>query len=307
MLATLTLKNHRHLVKLLATYRYDNKYHLLCPFADANLRTYWMGNFPTRDPKTYIWVLKEMAGLSSALHLIHDFKTGRPPPPDRTHRAVSHNRPDFDVQMNVDPLEALYGRHGDLKAENVLWSKDLESSDPMGTLQIADLGLGRFHRLESRSRQDPRTINGSPTYMPPELILQKLVSRAYDIWSLGCIFLEFITWLLQGPDGLTEFGNARMALAQDGVFDDIFYTFFKPDVDHPYPYCEVRGAVTRWIQTLRQHYKSSQMVRDVLDLIEKRMLLVESKERISAKELDDFFQERLQMGNGSDVYLLGGS
>ena len=33
-----------------------------------------------------------------------------------------------------------------------------------------------------------------------------------------------------------------MALAQDGVFDDIFYTFFKPDVNRSYPYCEVRGS-----------------------------------------------------------------
>ena len=41
MLIPLTEKKHQHLVELLATYKYEGKYHLLFPYAKANLRSLW--------------------------------------------------------------------------------------------------------------------------------------------------------------------------------------------------------------------------------------------------------------------------
>lgn len=64
-------------------------------------------------------------------------------------------------------------------------------------LQIADYGLARFHERELRSEVDFIKAYGPLTYGPPESKLRKHVSRAYDIWSPGCILLEFITWLLE--------------------------------------------------------------------------------------------------------------
>ena len=70
--------------------------------------------------------------------------------------------------LEYTPSEQKYGRYADLKPENILRFKNLEGINDAGVLQISDLSLGRFHRLESRSKQDPRTINGSPTYILPE-------------------------------------------------------------------------------------------------------------------------------------------
>jgi serine/threonine protein kinase len=300
MLTFLTLKHHPHLVKLLTTYTYKGRFHLLCPYANANLRTYWGSNSPKKDWSNYYWSLKQMAGLASALNEIHNFKTDHYPlHSDSIDPLVSDKRPSMPRKLNVLPGEELFGRHGDLKPENILWSKN---SDSHGILQIADLGLGRFHRLESRSKQDPSKINGSPTYMPPELPLGKLISRAYDIWSLGCIFLEFATWVLLGPEGLSEFGDARMAMAHDGVMDDSFYTLFNSGPG--YQYGEVREEVKDWITKLHQCNTSSEIVRDVLDLVEKQMLQVKVEDRISAQKLHDFFTAKLQGGKNDRHYLL---
>jgi serine/threonine protein kinase len=300
MLTFLTLKHHPHLVELLTTYTYKGRFHLLCPYANANLRTYWRSNSPKKDWSNYHWALEQMAGLASALNEIHIFKTDKYPlHSDRIDPLVSRERPSMPLQLNVLPGEELFGRHGDLKPENILWSKNPNSH---GILQIADLGLGRFHRLESRSKQDPSQINGSPTYMPPEIPLGKPVSRAYDIWSLGCIFLEFMTWILLGPEGLSEFGDARMAKAPDGITDDSFYMLFNSAPG--YQYGEVREGVKDWITKLHQFNTSSEMVRDVLNLVEKQMLQVKVEDRISAQKLHYFFKATLQKEKDERHYLL---
>jgi serine/threonine protein kinase len=302
MLSSLTLKRHLHLVKLLTTYTYKGRYHFLCPFAKANLREYWNSTRVLRNQSTYIWVLEQMSGLASALNVIHNFSTIYPLGSDHVDSLVSRDRASLDFKMTVDPAEELFGRHGDLKPENILWFNDLEGVDDAGILQIADLGLGRFHRLESRSRQDPRDITGSPTYIPPELPLEENVSRAYDIWSLGCIFLEFITWLLEGDVGLKNFGQARMARAYDEVYDDTFYMISNSSSGR---YGEVREGVTKWIERLRRDYSYCGMAMDLLDVVQIRMLRVQSKDRIRAGELERLIKEILRNGVTHPVYLLG--
>jgi serine/threonine protein kinase len=303
MLSKLTLKKDPHLIKLLATYKFKNKYHFLFPFAKFNLRQYWEKNSLLEWEKTNVlWALEQLLGLASALHVIHEFSTAYPLGSDRTDPEVSRRRPFMNVRMNVDKEEETFGRHGDLKPENILWFDNVEGFGPTGILQITDLGLGRFHRLESRSRQDPTTINGSPTYVPPELVLERLVSRAYDIWSFACIFLEFITWMLDGNTGVQGFADERLAVAHDGVEDDLFYTVYYSGSEK---FAIVRPGVTEWVQKLRKHRRYSKMIRDLLDLVEKRMLQVDTGDRIKSGELKSILSEIVQRAQSSSKYLLG--
>ncbi|PMD54054.1 kinase-like protein [Hyaloscypha bicolor E] len=303
MLSKLTLKKDPHLIKLLATYKFKNKYHFLFPFAKLNLREYWEKNSLLKWEKTEVlWALEQLLGLASALHVIHEFKTAYPLGSDRTDPEVSRRRPSMNVRMKVDKEEETFGRHGDLKPENILWFDNLEDFGPTGILQITDLGLGRFHRLESRSRQDPTTINGSPTYVPPELVLERLVSRAYDIWSFACIFLEFITWMLDGNTGIQDFANARLVVAHDTVLDDLFYTVYYSGSEK---FATVRPQVTEWIQKLRKHRRYSKMIRDLLDLVEDRMLQVDTADRIRSGELKSILSKIVQRAQSNSTYLLG--
>jgi serine/threonine protein kinase len=100
-----------------------------------------------------------------------------------------------------------WGIHGDIKPENILWFND--PADEHGILVICDFGFTRFHSRETRSSAAP--IGTSPTYRAPEFDLRHRISRAYDIWALACLYLEFITWYMTGPEGVkTTFASKRL-------------------------------------------------------------------------------------------------
>jgi serine/threonine protein kinase len=306
MLSQLTLKNHRHLARLLITYTLKDRFHLLCPFAKSNLRDYWKRNKQPMDRDSYLWTLQQISGLASALNQIHNFSseaTSREETvgPTIVNPVISRERPSLNVHLRIDPGEK-YGRHGDLKPENILWFDDLEGVEEAGVLQITDFGLGRFHCLESRSKQDPKAINGSPTYSPPELPLGKWVNRGYDIWSFGCIFLEFITWIIYGYDGLKDFAEARIAMAHDGISDDTYYMLIISTSERG---AVVREVVINWIAQLRRELRCSEMIGDLLDLAQQHMLRVDSKDRIQCKELDSKLKSMLEAAEANTFYLLG--
>jgi serine/threonine protein kinase len=219
MLRELAKEDHPHIIKLLATYRMGGHYHLMFPWADKNLRTYWQDDpKPKWSQEALLWDIRQMLGIASGLQTIHNFKI-KPHHRDQLRSLVVPG-----IKTSIGEEEYWYGRHGDLKPENILWSNGLDCCDALGILQIADFGLGRFHGRASRSQVDPRTIASTPTYEPPEIALNLKVSRAYDIWSLGCIILEFLTWRLGGYKLLEEFGNSRLTTEEDGVIYDKFYT-----------------------------------------------------------------------------------
>jgi serine/threonine protein kinase len=296
-------------MKLLATYKFKNQYHLMFPYAKENLRQYWQSNsLPCWDWATRVWFLRQICGLVSALNAIHNFEVNSVPVVKEDINSTFNKVSGFQgAKLRVDEHEK-FGRHGDLKPENILRLEGTQGSDNAGVLQITDFGLGRFHRFESRSLQDPTKISGSPTYAPPEIALGRPVSRAYDIWSLGCIFLEFITWLLEGATGLEKFNASRDMVGEDGIKDDIYFTIITPkDPPNSRPYAEFREGVARWIGHLRQSPRCSPMSNEFLDLIEKEMFVVDSRGRISAEVLQQRIKAMLAKGE-DDMhrgYLLG--
>ncbi|TVY43939.1 Calcium/calmodulin-dependent protein kinase type 1D [Lachnellula occidentalis] len=289
---------HPHLIKLLATYKMEGKYHLMFPYANANLRTYWEERpTPSFDEATVLWSMRQMTGIANALNLIHNFRTTIP----LNVPGAGETRLKEDVKLSVRRGEELYGRHGDIKPENVLWFKQSrETKDAMGVLQIADFGLGRFHGRDSRSKVPPENVFSSPTYEPPECRLRHPVSRAYDIWSLGCLYLEFITWLLRGCDDIDGFSDFRgHDSLTTGVNDDRFFTMDKEGTG-----ATVRDEVVTWIDQLHCHERCSQLIHDLLDLTMKELLIIESRQRIDAAWLFQQLKMYLRKAEEDKEYML---
>ena len=275
---------HKHLVKLLATYVYKEKYHLLFPFAESNLRAFWEAvPTPNWNRVTYLWVLDQIAGLASAMTAIHEYEANpaytadpRKPGPVFSRFETAGRR-----AIPIAEGEGKYGRHGDMKPDNILWREDREN---YGTLLITDLGMCDFHKASSVSKVPSNNLGGSQTYMAPELVLMKPISRAYDVWGLGCIYLEFITWLLTGFAGLEEFHRLRDNITLDPNVEDDSYFTLQLSGDGG-KYATVRPAVEECIAMLRRNVKCSAMIRKILDLVEHSMLLVEPQKRIKARDL----------------------
>lgn len=130
------------------------------------------------------WVAEQCHGITEALNMIHHYQ---------------YSGKDGSLKA---PDDKNYGRHGDIKPENILWFTQ-PSGPPV--LKISDFGLVRFHSRDSASRDHPHQTPVSYTYRAPEYdITNGRLSPAYDLWTLGCLFTEFATWLLLGFQAVND-------------------------------------------------------------------------------------------------------
>ncbi|KAF5596578.1 serine threonine kinase [Fusarium pseudocircinatum] len=140
------------------------------------------------------WVLEQCRGLVEALGTIHFTRTDA-------------------VHQNEGDLSKDYGLHLDIKPSNILYFSQETETSPFGTLKLADCGLVEFHSLASRSRKSKTGCSaGSQTYRPPEYDFNHTKSKKADVWAMGCIFSELLTWAIL-PHGLVD--EYRLARTQD--------------------------------------------------------------------------------------------
>jgi serine/threonine protein kinase len=207
-------KDHLHLIKLLVTFSWREQYYLLFPWADGNLLDFWkLYPKPSDLPREYrltLWLAEQCLGIAEGLKMIHTL-----------------DKPDAEDLDHGSALQ-IHGRHGDLKPENILWFKPYQNGDQncfMGVLKISDFGLTRFHRTMSKSHINAETVGVTGTYRAPEYDVAKLVSQSYDIWTLGCVILEFVTWYLVGWEQVDKFSENRTKEHQSEFKEDVFFNF----------------------------------------------------------------------------------
>lgn len=161
---------------------------MIFPWANGNLRDFWESvESPQRTKDMACWMLTQCFGIAEGLQKIHG---------------------DGDV-AGLSPKDKNTGRHGDIKPENILWFE--RHNDRNNHLLISDFGLSRFHSYQSQSVD--RLPGCSPSYRPPECDLYQLrISVKYDIWTLGCLLLDFVTWYLRGWEAVdAQFSDARLS------------------------------------------------------------------------------------------------
>lgn len=218
------IRPNRNLVTLLATLHYKGEYHLLFPWAEGgNLLNMWRDHhaLPSIDIYWMQWLAEQCCGLAEGLSGIHDasMHTSELAVPSDLKRSSPR-----DKTGGRD-----YGRHGDIKPQNILWFRQEHNSHGHGVLKISDFGVTMFHsELTTKVLAD--NVRGiTQSYAAPEFELGNAVSRPYDIWSLGCIFMEFITWALLGFLGVQEFRTNRKADpdSRDNFTGDDFYGIYR--------------------------------------------------------------------------------
>lgn len=221
MLNKFSSDKHDHLISLLATYEQFDRFFLVFDWAEADLQAYWRirNPLPSFDLKTVLWMAKQCKGIASGIIQIHQ------------HESV-YAKEDSDQPANKN---VVFGHHGDIKPENVLWFAEPghEAGTVGGTLKLSDFGLAEvsIHRTISMAPKSKWGV--SLGYRAPEADLKQggaAIGRSYDIWTLGCLYLEFITWILGGSKLLDEFLEVRKA--RDATWHDIeTHTFFRLEVD----------------------------------------------------------------------------
>jgi serine/threonine protein kinase len=263
------------------------------PYADLSLRGYWERTpLPEFSEATLRWALIQCQGIASGLMALHEYKT--------PYEKKTEIDGDYSY-ATLEDLEWRYGRHGDIKPENILWLEQNDKDDPQGLLVLNYFGLLEFYSKFTRSRVPPE-LHFSLTYEPPECRLKNPATRESDIWCLGCVYLEFMTWLVSGLDVYFSFSDARLLEATDGIVDDAFYTILSERSAEPNQ-AIVRENVIEWMKDLHEQPRCSQFIHDVLDLVQKDMLLVNPRERIRCGPLNTMLRKMLDKSRIDPSYL----
>lgn len=213
-----------HLIPLQMTYKHGNDFFLVFPWADGNLKEFWKSVRPDpANPARLYWFLDQCWGIAHGLRKIHHLSTLSK---DTFDKSNAQQRVLTPIQGDKE-----WGRHGDIKPENILWFKKYEERQDY--LVISDFGLTRFNSAQSRSKVLQDKIEGfSGTYRPPDLHLDdEKISPRYDIWSFGCVLLEFTSWFLLGYyETIEVFASKRSKdkLERDRVSsEDTFFGLIK--------------------------------------------------------------------------------
>ncbi|KAI0892474.1 kinase-like domain-containing protein [Annulohypoxylon nitens] len=277
---------HPHIVTVLTTFKHGDCYYLLFPWAECDLGRYFENNpKPTQSLNTIQWLSNQCLRIMEAVHLIHF-----PPGVD-----------------NLQAGDKLFGRHGDIKAENILVFRSQEGK---ANLVLSDFGLGSVHHDISKSNVPREKVAVTPDFRPPECDMEGgKISRAYDVWTLGCLFLDLLTWYLGGEQLRHDFDQQRMSSYMGGpetpIYFEIVLTENKKD-----GYI-VKSQVKSWFEKLHENSHCSNFIHEFLELIEEEMLIVETSEKKRARtnvllqKLQDFY--RKCQGQEAETYCLNGS
>ncbi|VUC29295.1 unnamed protein product [Clonostachys rosea] len=260
----------RHMIQVLATFEELNSdqstFYLLFDCAEGDLEYFWRQNKSLVGVMSHCLSMSEQfVGLARTLEAIHNERLKLPLPEDV---------PDDPKYRNM------YGRHGDIKPSNILY---FQLSAEVERLVLADFGLGRLHTKVSRSKQNPKILGRTETYRSPEFDLPDgLVGPTADVYSLGCVFLEHITWFLLGPKFPDKFSEVRSMKDFYGFEADTFFMLIGPD---DAKIAEIKPAVKQWIAELKKNEACSWFLVQMLELIELEMLQCDKDKRIRATPL----------------------
>ncbi|GKU07332.1 unnamed protein product [Fusarium langsethiae] len=194
-----------HLVELCATLEITpgDNFMLLFPWAEGGSLEDLMSK-PSIDllkaysltEKEFVrWVAIQCRGLIAALGTIHD-----------TRIKHSHSSQDGDpIDQHKD-----FGIHGDIKPANILHFSQETAHCRLGNLKVADFGLITFHTRASRTMINRHSAYAaSQTYRSPEHDIGYFMSKKVDVWALGCVFSELMTWVILDGDARKDYQQER--------------------------------------------------------------------------------------------------
>jgi serine/threonine protein kinase len=282
-LRELSERKHPHLVRRVATVIHGKQFLILSDWANGgDLKNFWKQEpRPFVRPQLVLEVVAQLRGLASAIELMHygnyvGTVSGSASQSSSTHRPSTpvligvNGETDRAADIGVAVPDSNW-RHGDLKPENIL--RFLEAGELVGILRISDLGLAKRHVMATGLRKLPSTSQfGTLEYEPPEAVTMLLLprSRLYDIWSFGCILLEFVVWLLYGYEGLKAFW--KLPTEPEGT---LFWSRLPAGVE---PGAKVNPSVTQTIDRILAtnpacRSGSPSAIRDLLLLVKERVLV----------------------------------
>lgn len=240
-MSTLNLLRHPNVTRLLGFYIHRDVPNFLFPKASGGSLKALLSGPRLESFQEDSTFFAALAGLASAVSAVHTFTIR-----------------DLDL--------SLIGCHHDIKAKNILVEGD--------QFILADFGLAMFKNQYQGSSTNYKLRKGFE--IAPEC--QDLcgnydthrVRRSSDVWSLGCVMLNVLTYMKKGSAGVDAFEQKR-EFQVDGVEYNLYHAG-----------TQASPAIGEWISHLREKSTDADII--LLRLIEK-MLHMDPGQRPQASEV----------------------
>lgn len=174
MKALRILSQHRseHVVNLVGySSQLQSSSIFLSPVADMNLSQYLNTSIPTDSIVQSM--MRQLGCLANALEYLHS---------------------------------GFHMRHRDIKPQNILVCNPGDAAP--GRWLFSDFGLSKIQKAQPEIEDDENLQIGTKTYQPPEIYTPgSTLSKSWDIWSLGCVFAEVLSFVIIG--NASEFRDYR--------------------------------------------------------------------------------------------------
>lgn len=250
MLQTLSEFPHPHITPHLASWTQGETFYMLFPLAQMNF-----GDFLRKMPNPELendfvhWLFSQLKGLADAVRHIHNLGPSGLGP---------------EGLVNTLPVAKKPGRtgfHHDIKPENILVFAKTGSENSIFkitdcVLKISDFGAARINVILSQSGakrftsyKSSNLTQGDSVYGAPDFALEGRTSRPYDLWSLGCVFLEVLIWTFGlSNSNLDEFVAERLLSRHAPMNQDS--AFWHRDKDGK---VRLKAAVVQRLKQLQSH------------------------------------------------------
>lgn len=250
--------NQEHIVRFVTAFRRQTRHgkakcFLMFEWADGgNLFDLWQRMpSPILTARLVKDVIQQILGLAKALEAAH----------------------------SLDKTGALY-RHGHINSSNILVFYD--NRGLIGTWKFDGWGEARKHDEVVEMRCiETQTIYGTRRYEAPDAATRLRFqsfdsaarpSRPGDIWSIGCVILEIIIWLLYGEYGVDQF--------QRDLEHSCFYQISEINGRR---FARVHDVVERWMDQMEKDPRckvDTTAIGDLLEIVRTGLLVVKLPQRL---------------------------
>lgn len=165
-----------------------------------------------------------------------------------------------------------------------------QDSNPLAKVAVQKLRTYMVeleHMVRSEARRSICALTnsaGAPECYRSDPSQSTTPSQASDIWSIGCVLSEVITWIASGWDGLERFRKLRQI--RKDVLKVLHKTHSRPDCFHDGT--TVLEEVRDWHRHVRKMVRDNDFVTtQVLDLVDSSLLADDPKVRLKARYLHD--------------------
>ena len=290
--AMASIPPHPHLLRCLASFTFSSQYHMIYEKADSDVEKFMAKNSNPRGPPGMesTDLAQQLFGLASALAAIHN------------HGQSSISQSPGLLSVPGSSAQKTGYIH-DIKPENLLVFVYEHHGIKKYWFRLSDFSCAKVNDMETsvsgKNRNSWKTVSksGTPVYRAPEATGTGRTSRPYDLWSLGCVYLELLVWFLEGYPSLERFREEREChVSPGGREDEGFY--FKPTERDNF---RLRDIVVKKIESVKEQCQGS--LKDIADVIP-QLLQIDPRQRPTAEKL---VKELKQIGNGAKPLFAVGS